>query len=99
MVESTYVAASGIHGKGLFAAISIRRGAIIGWLTGKSSVNDGPHVLWISASEGIEVLCDFRYINHADDPNACYYDDLSVVALRDIQPDEEITHNYYSNDW
>ena len=46
------------------------------------------------AGQGIEVLCRFRYINHADDPNACYYDDFSVVALRDIWPGEEITHDY-----
>jgi SET domain-containing protein len=99
MIDNTYVNDSKIHGKGLFASGSIPAGDIIGWLRGKPSDIDGPYVLWISASEGIEVLCDFRYINHADDPNACYYDDLSVVALRDIQPDEEITHNYYSNDW
>ena len=49
--------------------------------------------------QGIEVLCNLKYINHSEDPNACYYDDLSVVALRDIEPHEEITHNYYSNDW
>jgi SET domain-containing protein len=56
-------------------------------------------VLWLSADEAIEVTCEFKYINHSDDPNACYYDDLSVVALRDIRPHEEITHDYASNDW
>jgi hypothetical protein len=99
MPDNTYVAASTIHGKGLFASTTIPGGAIIGWLNGKPSTTDGDHVLWISEREGIEVLCDLRYINHADEPNACYYDDLSVVALRDIEPYEEITHNYASNDW
>ena len=99
MIGNTYVAASGIHGNGLFAAIFIPRGTIIGWLNGRPCVNDGPHVLWISDTEGIEVFCDFRYINHADAPNACYYDDLSVVALRDIEPGEEITHDYSCEDW
>ena len=61
--------------------------------------SDGPYVLWISETRGIEVLCDLRYINHADEPNACYYDDLSVVALRDIEQDEEITHDYASARW
>ena len=56
-------------------------------------------MLWLSASEGFEVHCDLRYINHADDPNACYYDDLTVVALRDIARDEEITHDYENGDW
>ncbi len=99
MVENTYVAASGIHGMGLFANTLISAGTVIGWLNGKPSTDNGTYVLWISESRGVEVLCEFKYINHSEDPNACYYDDLSVVALRDIEPHEEITHNYYSNDW
>jgi hypothetical protein len=99
MQKNTYVAVSAIHGKGLFANTVIAGGDVIGWLNGKPCSTDGAYVLWISERQGIEVLCDLRYINHADDPNACYYDDLSVVALRDIQPHEEITHNYTSNDW
>jgi SET domain-containing protein len=42
----------------------------------------------------IEVQNVFKYINHNSKPNACYYDDLTVVALRDIEKDEEITHHY-----
>ncbi|MDH3220973.1 MAG: SET domain-containing protein [Gammaproteobacteria bacterium] len=99
MIKNTYVAQSGIHGKGLFASSLISSGTIIGWLQGRPCREDGCHVLWISQTQGIEVICDLKYINHSDRPNACYYDDLSVVALRDIQPDEEITHNYASNDW
>ena len=99
MHKKTYVAASLIHGKGLFAKTAIADGEVIGWLNGKPCSTDAAHVLWISERQGIEVLCDLRYINHSNDPNACYYDDLSVVALRDIEPYEEITHNYASNDW
>lgn len=99
MIENTYVAASEIHGKGLFASVSISAGEVIGWLQGRPSNSDDCYVLWISARQGIEVLCDFKYINHAEDPNACYYDDLSVVALRDISAGEEITHDYQCNDW
>ena len=95
----TYVADSAIHGKGLFARRRIGRGTIIGRVEGKPSRRDGTYVLWLSASEGFEVQCDLRYINHADDPNACYYDDLTVVALRDIARDEEITHDYENGDW
>jgi hypothetical protein len=99
MRKNTYVAVSTIHGKGLFANATISGGAVIGWLEGKPCSNDGDYILWISERQGIEVLCDLRYINHSNEPNACYYDDLSVVALRDIEPNEEITHNYNSNDW
>ena len=99
ILAATYVDDSPIHGKGLFAAEAIARGTVIGYLDGRPSRDDGSYVLWIGPAEGIEVLCDLRFINHADDPNACYYDDLSVVALRDIAAGEEITHDYGCADW
>lgn len=99
MPNNTYIAVSKIHGKGLFANTAIGSGTVIGWLNGKPCCSDGTYVLWISEHQGIEVLCDLRYINHSDNPNACYYDDLSVIALRDIAPHEEITHDYNSNNW
>ncbi|WP_084639091.1 SET domain-containing protein-lysine N-methyltransferase [Haliea salexigens] len=39
-----------------------------------------------------------RCLNHSNDPNVSYYADLSVVALRDIQAGEELTH-HYGDDW
>ena len=99
MQAPTYVAPSPIHGRGLFAAADIASGTIIGWLTGVPSQEDGPYVLWLGADRGIEVQCDLKYINHSDKPNACYYDDLSVVALRDIHAGEEITHDYGCAEW
>ena len=98
MIKNTYVGPSDIHGQGLFAKSRIEGGSIIGYLEGRPCTVDGDHVLWISETQGIEVLCDLRYINHSDQPNACYYDDLSVVALRDIASGEEITHDYTCND-
>lgn len=99
MIENTYVAASAIHGRGLFAAAPIPGGTVIGFLEGRPSARDGRYVLWIGPDQAVEVTCNLKYINHSDRPNACYYDDLSVVALRDIEPGEEITHDYGSNDW
>ena len=91
-----YVKESHIHGKGLFARQSIREGEIIGEIKGTPASNDGPYVLWLDeeTQKAIEVKNVFKYINHNDLPNACYYDDLTVVALRDINKDEEITHHY-----
>jgi len=56
-------------------------------------------VLWLTETEGFRVNCNLKFINHSDAPNACYYDDMTVVALRKIDQDEEITHNYGSADW
>ena len=90
-----YVKESGIHGKGLFAKKSIKAGVVIGELKGKPASDDGPYVLWLDDDKhGFEVSNVFKYINHHPKPNACYYDDLTVVALRNIKKDEEITHHY-----
>ena len=99
MQVSTYVADSRIHGKGLFAASRIEAGAVIGWLRVKPAKRDGSYVLWLDETRAVEVTCELRYINHSDRPNACYYDDLSVVALEDIEIGEEITHDYACSDW
>ena len=91
-----YVTTSNIHGKGLFARKRIKAGALIGQIEGRPTKTDGPYVLWLSQRKGVEVQCQLKYINHSDEPNAIYYDTLEVMALRDIGPGEEITHNYDS---
>jgi SET domain-containing protein len=95
--QITYVSDSHIHGQGLFAKINIPKDTVIGTLQGKPCKRDGPYVIWLSETQGFKVSCDLKYINHSDNPNACYYDDLSVVALRGIKAHEEITHNYESS--
>ncbi len=96
--ENFYPGASAIHGTGLFARRAIAKDSIIGYLEGQTTLEDGMYVLWLDHETGFRVSGDLKYINHSDTPNACYYDDLSVVALRDIEAGEEITHNYEA-DW
>ena len=95
--DKFYVKESGIHGKGLFANCDIEKDETIGSIKYNPTSEDGPYVLWIE-DQGILVECDLKYINHDTDPNACYCEDLNVVALRDIKKDEEITHDY-GDDW
>ncbi len=89
-----YVDNSPIHGKGLFARRHIRAGDTIGIIEGIPTSTNGDHVLWLDNENAILVKCDFRFVNHSDEPNAVYYDNLEVCALTDIEPGEEITHNY-----
>lgn len=93
-----YISESPVHGRGLFASRAIEAGEILGEVSGEPTTEDGPYVLWLSDEGGFEVRCDLRYINHSKQPNAIYYDDLTVVALRDIAPGEEIVHDY-GDDW
>ena len=100
--NSVYVQESGIHGKGLFAAKKIKEGDLLGVLECKPTKKDGAHVLWVEGKKGrynkFKVSCDFKYINHSKQPNVAYYDDLTVVALRNIKEHEELTHNY-GDEW
>lgn len=98
MADKFYVEASTIHGFGLFARELIQAGEVIGAIEPKRVTSDGPHVLWLSEDEGHQVEGPLKFINHCAQPNACYYDDLTVVALTDIAPGAEITHNY-GVDW
>ena len=91
---SYHVAKSAIHGKGVFASRKISEGEILGTLSTTPAKRNGSHVLWISENQKVRVHCDLRYVNHSESPNACYYDTLEVVALRDIRKGEEITHDY-----
>ncbi|MEM7578087.1 MAG: SET domain-containing protein [Planctomycetota bacterium] len=85
---------SAIHGRGLFAKVKIPKGTVLGTLEGELTDRDGDYVLWLDDKQGLHVANDLKFINHATSPNAAYFDDLTVGTLRDIEPGEEITHNY-----
>lgn len=86
---------SPIHGNGLFADQTIRAGQIIGYFKTKTAnEEDGPYVLWINNKKPVEVTCNLKYINHSDRPNCAYYADGSVVALKKIRKNTELTHKY-----
>ncbi len=93
-----YVADSKIHGKGLFAAKNIKKGDLIGYFKHHKTTVDGPYVLWLEEDLAYTVEDDFKYINHSKKANAAYYDDFTIMAIKKINKDDEITHNYGS-DW
>ena len=91
---------SPIHGRGLFARAAIPRDTVLGVLKTKPAKGDGPYVLWLDdeGEERYRVLCDLRYINHHKKPNVAYYEDLTVVALKNIKAGQELVHDY-GEDW
>jgi hypothetical protein len=96
-----HVRESQIHGQGIFASKTIRKGAVIGTVQGRQTKRNGPYVLWLSERQGLLVQNELKYINHSPRPNAAYLDDATVVALRTIRTGEEITHDYsgQGDDW
>lgn len=99
---------SNIHGKGIVTKEPIKKGSIIGILTGKFYQSkelelidkELKHFLFPveeSLFIGPENLYDISplfYINHSCEPNAGIDGDLVIIALKDIEPGEEITIDY-----
>jgi len=91
--KKIFVADSKLHGKGLFAAERIKADTVLGRLVGMPSYEDGIYVLWITDDIGLELVNDFKYINHGKKPNAAYTD-VDVVILEDVEAGEELLHDY-----
>jgi S-adenosylmethionine/arginine decarboxylase-like enzyme len=99
---------SDIHGKGIFAQGFIKKGSIIGILTGKFYQkkdldiieNDLKNFLipiddnLFIGPDNIYEISPLFYINHSCEPNAGIEGDIAIIALRDIEPNEEITIDY-----
>lgn len=102
MNTQVYVAPSAIHGQGLFAALPLQAGQLIGFYEGPMVEEDGAHVLWIedetgSSWTGYDGVNEMRYMNHADKPTA-EMDGLYCYALVNMETDTEVTIDYGWND-
>ena len=111
---ATYVTRSSIHGFGVFAAQRIRKGAIIwefddgaDWILTEQEIAAFPPKLraqmesWTyQAEDGSYVLCSdsAKFMNHSFEPNCNDDGDKSTIAIRDIEPGEELTCDYRSFD-
>ena len=91
--DKVFVAESALHGKGLFAAQKIKADTVLGRLVGMPTFEDGIYVLWITDELGLELVNDFKFINHGKNPNAAYTDE-DVTILRDVEAGEELLHDY-----
>ena len=92
---------STIHGHGVFAEETIRKGEFIGQYLSRRTETDGPYTLWVKGDDGVYRGYDgygrLRFLNHAPQPNA-EFDDRDLYATRTIRPGEEITIDY-GEDW
>jgi SET domain-containing protein len=94
-----YIKSSEQHGKGVFAGEPIRGGEVIltfrGPLRTRSVLQQDEYHLQIGEDLYLGASGDADdYINHSCSPNAGFRDGFTLVAQRDISPDEEITWDY-----
>jgi SET domain-containing protein len=98
--ERFYVDDSGIHGKGLFARVALKKGSFLGTYKGPERTdidNPGAHVLWVEMDDGSWLGRDgrniLRYLNHSTKP-CCEFDGFDLYALKHIKPGMELTIDY-----
>lgn len=108
--ELIVVKESTLHGKGIFTSVPIRKGTIIMKIIGEiideeeciRRENEENNVYIFYKDDNVYIDAKnsekIKFLNHSCDCN-CYVDedengDLILVALRDIQKDEELTIDY-----
>ncbi len=111
--SKTEVKDSSIHGKGLFAKQAIASGEIVAvkggyvltkqkWETLEGQLGSTE----IQITEDLFLAPDGQdqregcmlYINHSCDPNIAIQGQIVFVAMRDIAPGEELTHDWATTD-
>ena len=101
MPVATLVKKSTIHGRGLFAAAPIPKGARIGAYEGPYAKRNSPYVLWFEDEEGVERGIvgrnEIRFVNHSRKPNAEFIGP-ELFARKRIPAGHEITV-HYGDDW
>ncbi len=101
---------SGVHGQGVYARASIRKGRriieykgrIVPWLEA-SEQEDGPHTFLFGLTNGRDVIDpevggnEARWINHSCEPNCEAIEEgkrVFIYALRTLQPGDELFYDY-----
>mgnify|MGYP001823747027 CR=1 FL=1 len=93
---TVYVAASPIHGTGVFAARKLVKGEYIGTFHGPAVRRDGMYVLWVYEQGGDADPVGrrgrnmLRHLDHASPANAAF-EGVDLGALRARAPGAEVT--------
>ena len=109
----TEIKASLIHGKGLFAKEKINNGEIVAikggrilnsteWKVLESELGSAEIQIsdqfFIAPAHKEEREGSMLYTNHSCDPNIGMQGQIVFVAMRDISPGEELTHDWATTD-
>lgn len=107
-MKKIYIAKSAINGKGIFAGEDILAGDRVQYIKGKpvknvvKSKKDSRAINnWIGVSKQFWMNTEgtpFRFINHSCNPNAAIMGTKTLVALKNIKKDTEVTIDYSMSD-
>ena len=97
------------NGNGIFALEPVKRGELIAvfggvvyQVEGFAALPDRERSLSIQVEENLflvpERIGEGDYVNHSCDPNAGLSGQIALIALRDIQPGEEVCFDYAMSD-
>lgn len=97
-----------INGSGLFATQDIKKDVRISYISGKKTIKLSKTVEealsipnWFGLSRQFWIDPEgtpFQYLNHSCEPNAAVIGKKTLLAIRDIKKDEEITIDYSMTD-
>lgn len=103
-----YIGESKLHGKGLLASRNIKKGETIFIIRGKKVkflINNKRQanlagLNWVGWGKNtwIDPAKYCIYFNHSCNPNSALRKKVTVIALRDIKKDEEVTFDYSLNE-
>ena len=102
-MKRIYVGTSRIEGKGVFVVEKVKRGEMVTSIKGKMKfkVNEGPEDTFsnpdwvgITKSQWIDPEKPYKFLNHSCNPSAGIKGRVTLIALKDIKEDEEVTIDY-----
>jgi len=107
-MKKVKVLSSSIQGKGLFADEPIKKGERIFYIPGerklraiRSEKESWRFINWIGVGKKVWINPNktiARHLNHSCDPNSAIIGKKTMMAIKDIKKDEEITFDYSFTD-
>ncbi len=107
-MKKIYTGKSSVHKRGIFVGEPVRKGELIQYIVGKK-VKKLPKTkeeslsipTWFGLSRHIWMdpgKSPFQYLNHSCEPNAAISGTKSLIAIKNIQQDEEVSIDYSMTD-
>jgi SET domain-containing protein len=98
MSKRSVVRPSAIHGKGLFACQSFKKGDIVEEIEGEIVLRESTskYACKLSGRRSLILTNKTKYVNHSHEPNVVLNPKRGLIALRDIENGEELLSAYQS---